>query len=181
MGIVANLRPIKNIELFIRAASTLTASHPQVHFEIAGEGALRGPLQTLIDTLGLHDRVALRGTVADIPKFLGRLDVAVLCSLSEGAPNAIMEYMAAGLPTVATDVGGNAELVEHEVTGLLVPGNDVERLAGAIDRLLRDRDLAARLGTTARQRAFAAYGVEAQARRYEDFYAALAAGKKSRQ
>lgn len=180
VGIVANLRPVKNIELFIRAASRLAPSHPNVRFEIAGEGELRGPLQALIDSLGLHDCVTLRSTVADVPAFLDRLDVAVLCSLSEGSPNAIMEYMAAGLPTVATDVGGNTELVENEVTGLVVPSNDVKRLAAAIDRLLRDRALAARLGAIARERAFAQYSVEAQARRYEDFYRDLAERKKSR-
>ncbi len=172
VGIVANLRAVKNIELLIRAASRLAPLHPHVHFDVAGEGELRGPLQALIESLGLRDRVTLRGNVSDIPAFLHSLDVAVLCSLSEGSPNAIMEYMAAGLPTVATDVGGTAELVEHEVTGLVVPSNDAERLAAAIDRLLSDRGLAARLGATARERAFAEYGVEAQARRYEEFYLA---------
>ncbi len=184
MGIVANLRAVKNIELLIRAASRLAPSHPKVRFEVAGEGDLRGPLQTLVESLGLCDCVTLRGTVSDVPAFLHGLDVAVLCSLSEGSPNAIMEYMAAGLPTVATDVGGNAELVEHEVTGLVVASNDEEQLAEAIDRLLRDRTLATRLGETARERAFAQYGVEAQARRYEDFYlqayAKKTAGKRSR-
>ena len=126
----------------------------------------------------------MRGSVADIPAFLRSLDIAVLCSLSEGSPNAIMEYMAAGLPTVATDVGGNAELVEHEVTGLVVPSNDEQQLAAAIDRLLRSPALAAQYGNTARERAFAEYGVEAQARRYEDFYcrtlATKTAGKSAR-
>ncbi len=170
VGIVANLRPIKNIELFVRAAGKLAAEHPRTRFEIAGEGESRGAIRSLIDHLGLGDRVSLLGSVADVPAFLRTLDVAVLCSLSEGSPNAIMEYMAAGLPTVATDVGGNAELVEHEITGLVVPSNDEHRLAEAIDRLLRDPALAARLGRTARERAFDRYGVDSQARRYEDFY-----------
>ena len=86
--------------------------------------------------------MSLLGSVADVPAFLRTLDVAVLCSLSEGSPNAIMEYMAAGLPTVATDVGGNAELVEHEVTGprSCRPTMNIA-LAAAIDRLLRDPHL----------------------------------------
>ncbi|HEV3023019.1 MAG TPA: glycosyltransferase, partial [Pirellulales bacterium] len=177
VGIVANLRPIKNIELFVRAAGRLAAAHPNAYFEIGGEGESRGLLQALIDNLGLGGRVTLRGSVSDVPTFLRGLDVAVLCSLSEGSPNAIMEYMAAGLPTVATDVGGNAELVEHEVTGLVVPSNNEEQLAGAIDRLLRDPALAAQYGNTARERAFASYGVEDQARRYEDFYCRIFARK----
>ena len=173
VGILANLRAVKNIELFIRAAGRLAAGHPQVQFEIAGEGDLRGPLQALIDELGLGNRVALRGSVADVPAFLQTLDVAVLCSLSEGSPNAIMEYMAAGLPAVVTDVGGNAELVQDGVTGFVVPSGDCDRLVGALDRLLRDRPLASRLGAAARQRAFAEFGVQAQARRYEEFYQPL--------
>jgi glycosyltransferase involved in cell wall biosynthesis len=184
VGIVANLRPIKNIELFVRAAARLAKEHPNAHFEIAGEGESRGLLQALIDSLRLGDRVTLRGSISDIPAFLRGLDIAVLCSLSEGSPNAIMEYMATGLPTVATDVGGNAELVENEVTGLVVPSNGEEQLAGAIDRLLRDPALAARYGETARSRAFDSFGVEAQARRYEDFYcrtfAQKTAGKAAR-
>ena len=184
VGVVANLRPIKNIELFVRAAGRLAAAHPNTCFEIAGEGESRGALEVLIDSLGLGSRVKLLGSVANVPAFLRSLDIAVLCSLSEGSPNAIMEYMAASLPTVATDVGGNAELVENEVTGLVVPSNDEQRLAGAIDRLLRDPALAAQYGSTARERAFAEYGVEAQARRYEDFYcrtfAAKTCGKSAR-
>jgi glycosyltransferase involved in cell wall biosynthesis len=170
VGIVANLRPIKNIELFVRAAGRLAAMHPDAYFEIAGEGESRSSLQALIGSLGLTERVTLKGSVTDVPAFLGGLDIAVLCSLSEGSPNSIMEYMAAGLPAVVTDVGGNAELVEHEVSGLVVPSNDEQQLAGAIDRLLRDPALATQYGETARERAFAEYGVEAQARRYETFY-----------
>ena len=180
VGILANLRPVKNIELFIRAASRLASSHPSVRFEIAGEGKLRAQFQTLIESLGLCDHVTLRGTVSDVPAFLHSLDVAVLCSLSEGSPNAIMEYMAAGLPTVATDVGGITELVQHEVTGLVIPSNDEERLAGAIDRLLRDRVLAVQLGAAARERAFAEYSVESQAQRYEEFYGHLLEKRKRR-
>jgi len=173
VGIVANLRPVKNIELFIRAAGRLAIEHPNVRFEIAGEGESRGQLEALIDSLGFRGRVVLLGSVADIPAFLRGLDLAVLCSHSEGSPNAIMEYMAAGLPTAATDVGGVADLVEHEVMGLVVPSNDAPQLAEAVGRLLRDRDLAARLGAAARERAFSLFDVDAQARRYEEFYLAL--------
>jgi L-malate glycosyltransferase len=170
VGIVANLRPVKNLELFIRAAAALAPTHPRTRFEIAGEGTLRGELQSLIDALSLSDRVTLLGTVTDVPAFLNRLDVAVLCSHSEGSPNAIMEYMAAGLPSVVTDVGGNRELIEHDCYGLVVPSNDCDRLSTAIARLLDDRQLAAHMGAGARQRAFAEFSVETQARRYEDFY-----------
>lgn len=170
VGIAANLRPVKNLELFVRAAGKLAPSHPQACFDIAGEGELRDELQSLIACLGLCDRVKLLGAVSDIPAFLNTLDVAVLCSHSEGSPNAIMEYMAAGLPSVVTDVGGNRELIEHGRYGLVVPPNDLDQLSAAIARLLDDRPLATRMGVAAREHAFTEFSVEAQARRYEDFY-----------
>lgn len=173
VGVVANLRPVKNLDLFLRAASRLMPLHPNVRFQIAGEGESRSKLESLIGDLNLRGCAELLGSVADIPAFLRTLDVAVLCSNSEGSPNSIMEYMAAARPVVATRVGGCGELVEHERHGLLVEPDNVEQLVAAIDRLLRDDHLATFLGANARQRAFSEFGVDSQARRYEDFYHAL--------
>jgi L-malate glycosyltransferase len=109
-----------------------------------------------------------------VPAFLGSLDVAVLCSRSEGMSNAILEYMAAGRPIVATLVGANSQLIENEQTGLLVPPGDPSRLAGAICRLLRDPGWAAQLGAAARRRCQENYSRERSVRRFEDFFLALA-------
>jgi glycosyltransferase involved in cell wall biosynthesis len=177
VGIVANLRPVKNLQIFIRAAAQLSKRHPTAEFEIAGEGELRTELQGLIDNLGAKDQVKLIGSIADVPAFLAGLDIAVLCSRSEGSPNAIMEYMAAGLPSVVTDVGGNRELIEHERNGLVVPSDDLDSLTAAIGRLLDDRRLAFRMSEDARRRAWDEFGVETQARRYEEFYRKLRDGK----
>jgi glycosyltransferase involved in cell wall biosynthesis len=170
VGVVANLRPVKNLDLLVRAAALLKSSHPNVRYQIAGEGTCRSDLESLIREYGLQDRFDLLGTVADIPAFLRTLQMAVLCSQSEGSPNSIMEYMAAGLPTVATDVGGCGELITHEEQGLLTPPGNPTQLAAAIDRLLRDRAFASCLGASGRQKALAEYGVNLQARRYESFY-----------
>jgi glycosyltransferase involved in cell wall biosynthesis len=173
VGIVANLRPVKNLEMLIQTAANLRAGHPRLHVAIAGEGPSRARLESLCRELDLQGQVELPGTVTDVPAFLESLDVAVLCSHSEGAPNAIMEYMAAGRPIVATDVGGNRELLCDGAYGLLVPPGDVAALTAAIDRLLRDRPLACRLGASARQRAMTEYGVAMQVGRYEVFYRTL--------
>src|SRR5229473_5010865 len=138
IGITANLRPVKDLDLFIHAAAKLTATHPHVSFHIAGEGELRPELEKLVSDLGLVDRVFLPGTIDDVPGFLRELDIAVLCSKSEGMSNAILEYMAAGKAIVATAVGGNGQLLEHERHGLLVPAGDPPRLAEAMRRLLND-------------------------------------------
>ena len=97
--------------------------------------------------------MALLGERADVPELLAAADVFVLSSASEGAPLSILEAMAAGLPVVASNVGGIAELVEDGVTGLLVPPADPVRLAQALARVLDDRDLRQRLGTAGRARA----------------------------
>ena len=121
VGVVANLRRVKNLDVLVRAAALLKSSHPNTRFQIAGEGDTRAELESLIRSLELQDRVELLGAASDIPSFLRTLDVAVLCSGSEGSPNAIMEYMAAGCPVVATAVGGCKELVEHEPTVCWLP------------------------------------------------------------
>jgi glycosyltransferase involved in cell wall biosynthesis len=104
---------------------------------------------------------------------LAGLDVAVLPSLSEGMSNALLEYMAAGKAIVATAVGGNVDLIEPGVHGLLVPPGDAPRLAAAIGELLIHPDRAARLGRNARRRAEKHYNRAAMVRRFEDFYQGL--------
>ena len=170
IGITANLRPVKDLQVLVRAARQVTDSNPHITFYIAGEGELRPALEKLIADLNLADRVFLPGTIQDVPGFLGELDIAVLCSRSEGMSNAILEYMAAGKAIVATAVGGNVQLLEHERHGLLVPAGDPHRLAEALRRLLDDSALAIRLAQAARQRVEERYSREAMVRRFEDFY-----------
>ena len=173
VGLVANLRPVKDPELFVRAAHRLAAAHPDVTFHLAGDGELRAQLERQVAELGLFDRVFLHGSVRNVGEFLGALDVAVLCSRSEGLSNAVLEYMAAGRAVVATAVGGNPQLIEDGVSGLLVPSADVDRLTNALDGLLRDPARAACLGQAARRRVRERYSMEARARRFEAFYEGL--------
>ena len=178
IGTVANLRPIKNLDLLIRAAAELIRRHPQVRFEIAGEGEQRGELERLISQLNLGDRVRLLGAESDVPRFLGSLDIAVLCSRSEGMSNALLEYMAAGRAIVATRVGAAEKLIRDGEEGLLVPPNDLPALVSAIDRLLTDSPLALRVGNAARKRAVADFSRDAMRRRFEDWYLELAASMR---
>nr|MCU0705281.1 glycosyltransferase [Fimbriiglobus sp.] len=136
VGVVANLRPIKNIDGLLRAAVQVLARFPQARFEVAGDGEQRAELEKLHAELKLGDRFVLRGSVTDIPAFLRSLDVAVLPSHSEGMSNAVMEYMAAGRPVVATAVGANPKLLWD--AGVLLRPGDVAALAEAIGGLLAD-------------------------------------------
>lgn len=173
VGMVANLRPVKDVELLVRAAAEVVVRHPDVTFTIAGEGELRPTLERLIKELGLIDRFFLPGSIQDIPAFLASLDIAVLCSRSEGMSNAVLEYMAAGKPTVATAVGANVQLIENGVNGLLVPPGDKAKLAGALDRMLSDPWGAAQMAAAARRCVQEHYSREAMVRRFENFYREL--------
>jgi glycosyltransferase involved in cell wall biosynthesis len=173
VGVVANLRPVKGLNAFVQAAALIHLRHPQAVFTVAGEGELRKALQQQAAVSGLEKHFSLPGRVADIPGFLGSLDVAVLCSHAEGMSNALLEYMAAGRAIVSTRVGAAADLIEDGVHGLLVPPGDARRLAEAICRFLEDRPLAQRLGVAARRRARERYSREAMVKRFEEFYVSL--------
>jgi glycosyltransferase involved in cell wall biosynthesis len=175
VGVVANLRPVKGLDFFVRAAAIVSRAQPRATFHIAGEGPLRSALNRMAADLGLTDRLALHGSVAEIPAFLADLEIGVLPSLSEGMSNALLEYMAAGRPIVATAVGANTRLIEDGISGLLVPPGDVGALGAAIDRLLAEPGLAARLGAAARGVAEQRYGRLAMVRRFEAYYSGLLA------
>ncbi|HEX3149534.1 MAG TPA: glycosyltransferase [Gemmataceae bacterium] len=173
VGAVANLRPVKNIDAFVRVAATVCRNDPRVRFEVAGEGAQRVALETLIQQHGLCDRFNLRGSVADVPRFLSSVDIAVLPSHSESMSNALLEYMAARRAIVATDVGANAKVVRNGVDGLIVAAGDEIAIADAIQRFLSEPALALSCAASARERAETYYSRAAMVRRFEDFYASL--------
>jgi L-malate glycosyltransferase len=170
VGIVANLRPVKNVALFIQAAKLLEESHLNVVFQIAGEGELNEDLRQLACDLGLAGRIQFLGKLSDVRPFLSGLDVAVLCSDSEGISNAILEYMSAARPIVATAVGGTSELIAHERTGLLVPPGDAVALADAIKRLLGDKQLSNELADAAYDLVKRNYSRDTEVQRYESLY-----------
>lgn len=171
--LVANLRPVKSPELFVRAAIALAARWPSVSFELAGDGPLGDALAHQVAEAGMGERIRLRGSISDIPSFLADRPVVVLCSQSEGLSNALIEAMAAGCPIVATRVGGTPELIDEDRTGLLVPPHDASALTRAIDRLLVDPALADRLASQARREARARFAWPVVAGRYLSLYGNL--------
>lgn len=172
IGAVANLRPVKGLDVLVAAA---TRMRPTVRFEVAGDGPQRPELERLIAGAGLGERFRLLGAVADVPAFLATLDIAVLPSRSEGMSNALLESMAAGRAIVATRVGANPRLLGDGEFGLLVEPEDPAALASAIERLLDDPILAARLGAAARKRAVAEFSRDTMRRRFEAYYHRLRA------
>jgi glycosyltransferase involved in cell wall biosynthesis len=174
VGILANLRPVKGLDVFLRAAADVARTHPRVTFHLGGEGELRPALERLAAELGVADRCRFHGAVADVPAFLDSLDLCTLSSLSEGMPNVVLEYMAAGRPVVATAVGGNPELLQNGRYGLLVPPGDPAALAAAVRGLLDDPARAARLAAAARARVRRRYAKDRMIERFHQFYTDLA-------
>lgn len=173
IGAVGRLVPVKGYEDLIRATGLLKHAGRAIRCVIVGDGPERGRLLELIEELDLSDEVQLLGLRDDVPDLLSALDVAVLSSHSEGGPLAIMEYMAAGVPIVATAAGGIPELIDDGVHGLLVPPRDPARLASAIGRLLDDRALAGALADAALARQQAEYEIDVTVARLESLYLEL--------
>ena len=147
VGMMANAYgPSKGHDTFLEAARMILSDMPGAVFVLAGHHTDRPPLREVAAELGIVDSVVFAGYRTDVPDILASLDVSVNCPRSrEGLSVAVMEALATGVPVVATDVGGIPELVRNGETGLLVAPGDSEALAGAVTRLLSDRDLASRL------------------------------------
>lgn len=176
VGVVANLYPVKNHAMLVRAAGRLNAEWPLLRFVLIGEGQERDALTRLRRDLRLEDRVLMPGCVTNEPGLAGIFDIAVLTSREEGFPNWIVEAMAAGLPVVATNVGGVRDAVLDGETGTLVASDDDASLARELDRLLRDDAFRLRAGTVATARARSLYHVSTVMRSLETLYEDLAAG-----
>ncbi|MFN2577913.1 MAG: glycosyltransferase [Pyrinomonadaceae bacterium] len=145
--IVANLRnPVKNHPMFLRAAARVRAVTPDAAFVLAGEGELMPGLRELAEDLGLSHEVHFIGRCDDVSSLLFASVVGVLSSKAEGFANAILEYMAAGLPVVATDVGGVREAIVEGETGYVVASGDDEAMAARIIQLLLNDENARRMG-----------------------------------
>jgi glycosyltransferase involved in cell wall biosynthesis len=172
VGMVGNLRPVKGVDIFITAAARILRHYPDTVFEIAGGGDARD-LGKLATRLGIDKKVRLIGPITDVPRFLSSLDVAVLPSRSEGMSNAILEYMAAGRPIVATDVGGTRELIRSSETGELVVPESPDALADGVIALLEHPERAKALAYKARETALAEHSMTLAAMRHTDFYVSL--------
>lgn len=150
---VANLRPEKGHDVLLDAAAIVVRRFPDAHFDIVGAGPELAALEARVESLGLTSAVSFLGHCEDVPARLAAADLFVLPSRSEAFPNAVLEAMAIGLPTIASAVGGLLEVIQPERNGVLVPVGDPQALARAISGLMADPARAARLGAAARAHA----------------------------
>jgi len=177
VGMIARMNSAaKNHSLLLRAAARICGTASQVEFVMIGDGPLRPQLEQDAASLGLGDRVQFLGDRRDITAILASLDVTALPSGSESLSNAVIESMAAGVPVVASRVGGNPELLNDE-RGMLVPAGDESSLAEALLRLVQSESLRIQMGQNCRRFAQENFTIEKMQRKHEALYKELLARK----
>ncbi|MGD0646655.1 MAG: glycosyltransferase [Acidobacteriaceae bacterium] len=177
---VGNIRRVKGHDLFIKAAAAIMPQFPKASFSIAGDvldPVYFAELQSLVRDLGLSDHFRFEGGVTDLRRHLAGADIFVLPSRSEGFSNALVEAMAASLPVVATNVGGNAEAVQDGTTGFIVPSEDPTALTNAIVTLLSDPALTTAMGAAGRDLATDKFTTETMMKRIASAYGTLLSGR----
>lgn len=173
VGAVGRLSPEKGFCHLVDAAAHVAAALPDVGFVVFGDGPLRAELERQIEQRGLDGRFVLAGFRDDLDRWLPSLDVAVLPSLTEGLPNAVLEAFAASVPVVATAVGGTPEVIVEGRTGYLVPPAQVEPLALRLLDLLRCERVRRDMGWRGCERMRAEFTFAAQAAHYETLFVDL--------
>jgi glycosyltransferase involved in cell wall biosynthesis len=177
VGIVAALRPEKNVGLFLRAARRVSERVPAARFLIVGEGPKRQDLQQQAARAGLQQRVHFLGCRHDVPELLSAMDVFALTSQNEANPVSILEAMACQIPVAATNVGSVSETVQPGITGWLIDPDDDAATAAAWLRLLDDPATARRMGRQGREQVAAHWSVTQMVAGYEDLIQQIYRGK----
>jgi glycosyltransferase involved in cell wall biosynthesis len=170
----------KRVSVLLRAFARLAPRIPDARLVCAGRGPEEGALEALAAALGVQERVSFLGERRDSPALLRAASVFVLPSAAEGMPNALLEALSVGVPSVATAIPGTTDVVTHEKEALLVPLDDEAALAGALSRLLEDRELASRLAAAGRERIEREFCMEKVTERHLEIFRALAAEKPAR-
>jgi glycosyltransferase involved in cell wall biosynthesis len=151
---------VKGHACLIAAACNVCRILPNAVFVLIGDGEERPKLEEQIREAGLESNFVFLGRRSDVPELLACCDLSVLPSEAEGLPNSVLEAMAAGLPVIATCVGGNPEIIVDGINGLLVPPQDEQALAEAILRILQDAHLGRRLSQAGQERVRAKFGFD---------------------
>lgn len=170
VGIVARLQTVKGHRFFIEAAAEVLRRRTDAHFVLVGDGPLRTEIANQAAEFGIADSVHFLGDRADVSRLVSAFDLLVLASLHEGLPNAVMEAMAAGVPVVATAVGGTKELISDGETGYLAPSANSPALAERIVFALSDEAHREEIISAARRKITSAFGIERMVESVEALY-----------
>ncbi|NLY44168.1 MAG: glycosyltransferase [Clostridiaceae bacterium] len=173
IGIVARLEEIKGHTYFIEAAARVAGIRENVKFIIAGTGSLEKQLKEKVKDLGLEQKVIFTGHVQKVAEVMNIIDIVVISSLSEALCLSLVEAMSLAKPCIATDTGGNPEVVEDGCNGLLVPVKNPEQLAEAMIRLVDDPDLRRKMGEKGKKKMYSNFTSEIMTRKIEKIYGEL--------
>jgi len=171
--VLSRLNELKGIPYLLEAMPAVLAKFPKTRLLVVGDGAQRQTLEHTSESLGLKRAVLFTGFRMDVPNLLRETSISVLPSLSEGLSNVLMESMAHGVPVVATQVGGNSEVIRDGVTGYLVPPKNPAELSGAILRLLSEPKLAEGMGRVGIQHIQQRFSIERALQETEELYTSL--------
>jgi len=177
IGAAGRLSPEKGFGILIEAAALVVQNRPDAAFVLFGEGPLRSDLKRAIDERGLQGRFVMAGFRKELGRFLPCLDLGVMSSFTEGLPVALLEMGAAGVPSVATAVGGIPEVIEDGVSGSLVPPGNASALAQSIIALLGNESQRIAMGREARDRVRRDFSFTAMSQRYHELFRRLTSGK----
>jgi len=173
LGIVARLTEQKDHDNFLHAAQRILQDAPEARFLIVGDGPLAESLKVLAATLRIQNSVIFTGNRKDIPLVLAALDILVFSSRWEGLPVALLEGLASSLPVVATNVGGVPGVIQHGVTGLLVPPSNPDALASSCLSLIKDTSLRGKIAQAGYEHVQANYGMDGMVNRTVALYQSL--------
>ncbi|MDG2303909.1 MAG: glycosyltransferase [Candidatus Binatia bacterium] len=173
-GVVARVEPAKDHGTLLQAMSLIRDRAPKLHLVVVGGGSEEERLRRMTRELRIADRVHFTGFRTDAAEWLQSLDFSVLSSVKEGLSNSVIESMAAGRSIAATDVGGNAEVIIQEETGLLVPARDAPALANALARLCGSKELREKFGRAGQERVETVFAVASMVAHTEQLYRSLA-------
>ena len=183
IGTVGRMQEVKDQLTLARAFARLVRDIPggdqRLRLVMIGDGPLRERVRVLLANAGVEQLAWLPGERDDVPRMMRSFDLFVLPSLAEGISNTILEAMASGLPVLATDVGGNPELIEPGVTGSLVPRNDADSMARAMHAYVESAELCRRQGSNARRTLERRFGMQAMAGAYMAVYDSMLGEKRS--
>jgi glycosyltransferase involved in cell wall biosynthesis len=170
VGSIGRLNAVKDYGTLIAAFKEVLKNYPDAKLVIAGDGPERNKLQLQIEALAISDKVTLLGERHDVEDLLEQFDIFALTSLTEGFSVALVEAAWTGLPIVATDVGGNCEIVQDGITGYLTEPGNVQDVTQKIEKLLNDDQLRQSFGLLSRSRAEANWTLELMRKRYQIVY-----------
>ena len=173
LGTISRLDSIKNHPMMIRAFAKSQNQHSNIKLLIVGDGPERQATERLVAKLGMQEQIILTGFQPNPQRYLALMDVFLLPSFSEGTSMTLLEAMCFGKPSIATAVGGTPEILENDVTGLLVSNNDESGLVQAINRILTNGELRYQLGQNARKAYSKRFTVSTMSSQYEALYTRL--------